>query len=156
MGVVAEMADRVIVMRHRRMVEGGRAIEIFARPRNDYTRELLAAVPRIGAGAGRQGTRDVVEAAHVAVVRDLHVRFDLHGGFFGRMNRRVHAVEGGVSFSIAPNETLSLVGESGCGKSTTARAMAGLVPYNGAAKESVVSRRNVLCSAEPRSPQRRP
>jgi peptide/nickel transport system ATP-binding protein len=139
MGVVAEMADRVIVMRHGRMLEEGRAIDIFAKPRNDYTRELLAAVPRIGTGAGRQGTRDVIEAAHVAVVRDLHVRFDLHGGFFGRVNRRVHAVEG-VSFSIAPNETLSLVGESGCGKSTTAKAMAGLVPYKG---DIVIGGRNL-------------
>src|SRR5690606_26093774 len=66
----------------------------------------------------------------VAAVRDLKVRFDLHGGFFGRVTRRVHAVEG-VSFSIAPNETLSLVGESGCGKSTTAKALAGLVRFSG-------------------------
>ena len=66
--------------------------------------------------------------AEVAVVSDLNVRFDVRGGFFGRVNRRVHAVEG-VSFAIAPNETLALVGESGCGKSTTAKALAGLVPY---------------------------
>jgi peptide/nickel transport system ATP-binding protein len=132
MGVVAEMADRVIVMRNGRMVEEGRAADIFVRPQAEYTRELLAAVPRIGAGAGRQGSRhiEVERSTHVAVVRDLHVRFDIRGGFFGRVENRVHAVEG-VSFSIAPNETLSLVGESGCGKSTTARAIAGLVPYSG-------------------------
>ncbi|MFK0689237.1 ABC transporter ATP-binding protein [Mesorhizobium sp. IMUNJ 23033] len=133
MGVVAEMADRVIVMRHGRMVEEGAATDIFARPQADYTRELLAAVPRIGTGAGRQESKDATEAAkpaNVADVNDLHVRFDLRGGFFGRVDRRVHAVEG-VSFSIAPNETLALVGESGCGKSTTAKALAGLVPYSG-------------------------
>ena len=131
MGVVAEMADRVIVMRHGRMVEEGRAAEIFARPKADYTRELLAAVPRIGTGAGRQPTRaEEATPKQVVAVNDLHVRFDLHGGFFGRVDRRVHAVEG-VSFSIAPNETLSLVGESGCGKSTTAKALAGLVTYSG-------------------------
>jgi peptide/nickel transport system ATP-binding protein len=133
MGVVAEMADRVIIMRRGRLVEEGKAADIFGNPKADYTRELLAAVPRIGAGAGRQSSRDAAQAempAQVAVVRDLHVRFDLHGGFFGRVDRRVHAVEG-VSFSIAPNETLSLVGESGCGKSTTAKALAGLVPYSG-------------------------
>ncbi|RJT39604.1 ABC transporter ATP-binding protein [Mesorhizobium waimense] len=133
MGVVAEMADRVIVMRHGRMVEEGAATDIFALPQAEYTRELLAAVPRIGTGAGRQESRDAAEAskpANVADVDDLHVRFDLRGGFFGRINRRVHAVEG-VSFSIAPNETLALVGESGCGKSTTAKALAGLVPYQG-------------------------
>ncbi|RUV20857.1 ABC transporter ATP-binding protein [Mesorhizobium sp. M7A.F.Ca.MR.245.00.0.0] len=132
MGVVAEMADRVIIMRHGRMVEEGRTADIFARPQADYTRELLAAVPRIGSGIGRQKSRDAETAmpANVAEVNDLHVRFDLHGGFFGRVTRRVHAVEG-VTFSIAPNETLALVGESGCGKSTTAKALAGLVPYSG-------------------------
>ncbi|WP_322417332.1 ABC transporter ATP-binding protein [Mesorhizobium huakuii] len=141
MGVVAEMADRVIIMRHGRMVEEGTAADIFARPRADYTRELLAAVPRIGSGVGRQKSRDVETAtpANVAMVKDLHVRFDLRGGVFGRVTRRVHAVEG-VSFSIAPNETLALVGESGCGKSTTAKALAGLVPYSG---DIVVGGRNL-------------
>ncbi|WP_421915250.1 ABC transporter ATP-binding protein [Mesorhizobium sp.] len=141
MGVVAEMADRVIIMRHGRMVEEGKAADIFARPQAAYTRELLAAVPRIGAGAGRQESRvpEAEASRNVAEVKDLHVRFDLHGGFFGRVNRRVHAVEG-VSFSIAPNETLALVGESGCGKSTTAKALAGLVPYSG---DIVVGGRNL-------------
>jgi peptide/nickel transport system ATP-binding protein len=141
MGVVAEMADRVIIMRHGRMVEEGRTSDIFAAPQADYTRELLAAVPRIGSGVGRQKSRDAETAtpANVAEVKDLHVRFDLHGGFFGRVTRRVHAVEG-VSFSIAPNETLALVGESGCGKSTTAKALAGLVPYSG---DIVIGGRNL-------------
>ncbi|MBS3650521.1 ABC transporter ATP-binding protein [Pseudaminobacter sp. 19-2017] len=142
MGVVAEMADRVIIMRHGRMVEEGRAADIFARPQADYTRELLAAVPRIGGGREAvsappltppdkgEGDSSRDANAPVASVRDLHVRFDLHGGFFGRVDRRVHAVEG-VNFAIASNETLSLVGESGCGKSTTAKAIAGLVPYTG-------------------------
>jgi peptide/nickel transport system ATP-binding protein len=136
MGVVAEMADRVIIMRNGRMVEEGRAADIFARPQADYTRELLAAVPRIGGGREAisvdKGELDSSRDGNtpVASVRDLHVRFDLHGGFFGRVDRRVHAVEG-VNFSIDPNETLSLVGESGCGKSTTAKAIAGLVPYTG-------------------------
>jgi peptide/nickel transport system ATP-binding protein len=140
MGVVAEMADRVIIMRNGRMVEEGRALDIFASPRTDYTRELLAAVPRmrVGAGAGQKAQPESAQndtalrndGSAVATVRDLQVRFDLHGGFFGRVDRRVHAVEG-VSFSIARNETFSLVGESGCGKSTTAKAIAGLVPYSG-------------------------
>ncbi|WP_411969593.1 ABC transporter ATP-binding protein [Mesorhizobium sp. CA10] len=133
MGVVAEMADRVIVMRNGRMVEEGATADIFARPQAAYTQELLAAVPRIGSGVGRRNPGEATSTAgqdKVAVVDDLHVRFDLRGGFFGRVNRRVHAVEG-VSFSIASNETLALVGESGCGKSTTAKALAGLVPYAG-------------------------
>ncbi|MBZ9680932.1 MULTISPECIES: ABC transporter ATP-binding protein [unclassified Mesorhizobium] len=141
MGVVAEMADRVIIMRHGRMVEEGKTSDIFAHPQAEYTRELLAAVPRIGSGAGRQKSREAEAAtpAKVAEVTDLHVRFDLRGGVFGRVTRRVHAVEG-VSFSIAPNETLALVGESGCGKSTTAKALAGLVPYSG---DIVVGGRNL-------------
>ncbi|MBZ9658927.1 ABC transporter ATP-binding protein [Mesorhizobium sp. ESP-6-4] len=133
MGVVAEMADRVIVMRNGRMVEEGATADIFARPQAAYTQELLAAVPRIGSGVGRRNPGEATSTAgqdKVAAVSDLHVRFDLRGGFFGRVNRRVHAVEG-VSFSIAPGETLALVGESGCGKSTTAKALAGLVPYAG-------------------------
>ncbi|MFE0014465.1 ABC transporter ATP-binding protein [Mesorhizobium sp. NPDC059054] len=132
MGVVAEMADRVIIMRNGRMVEQGTITDIFERPQVDYTRELLAAVPRMGSGraAASGKSEEPAKSAAVAEVRELHVRFDLHGGFFGRVTRRVHAVEG-VNFSIAPNETLSLVGESGCGKSTTAKALAGLLPYSG-------------------------
>ncbi|MES0166716.1 ABC transporter ATP-binding protein [Mesorhizobium sp. M0027] len=131
MGVVAEMADRVIIMRDGRMLEQGSATDIFTRPQADYTRELLAAVPRIGGGRPAEDRQDAAHMpAELVSVSDLHVRFDLRGGFFGRVDRRVHAVEG-VSFSIAPHETLSLVGESGCGKSTTAKAIAGLVPYTG-------------------------
>ena len=132
MGVVAEMADRVIVMRHGRMVEEGKATDIFASPKAAYTRELLDAVPRMGTGSGHQQAAAQAAESEMSVttVSDLKVRFDLHGGFFGRVTRRVHAVEG-ISFSIAPNETLSLVGESGCGKSTTAKAIAGLVPFSG-------------------------
>jgi peptide/nickel transport system ATP-binding protein len=140
MGVVAEMADEVIIMRHGRMVEQGKATEIFATPKADYTRQLLAAVPRIGDGAARaDGEPVTTKSAQIAEIRDLHVRFDLHGGFFGRVTRRVHAVEG-VSFSIGPNETLALVGESGCGKSTTAKAIAGLVPFSG---DIIVNGRNL-------------
>jgi peptide/nickel transport system ATP-binding protein len=140
MGVVAEMADRVIIMRNGRMVEEGRVLDIFASQQTDYTRELLAAVPRMRVGGAARQTAKPESAqdgaalrndnSAVATVRDLQVRFDLRGGFFGRVDRRVHAVDG-VSFSIARNETLSLVGESGCGKSTTAKAIAGLVPYSG-------------------------
>ncbi|MBC8128784.1 MAG: ABC transporter ATP-binding protein [Rhizobiaceae bacterium] len=144
MGVVAEMATRVVVMREGRMVEDGPVEEIFARPRHDYTKALLAAVPRIGTGAGRR-TRAVpskiaaVPLPPVAMLNDLTVTFDLKGGLFGRVQRQVHAVAG-VSLAIGPNETVSLVGESGCGKSTTAKALAGLLPYTG---DIVVGGRNM-------------
>lgn len=153
MGVVAEIADDVMVMRDGATVERGPVGNIFARPAHDYTRSLLAAVPRLGAMRGTDLPRkfDLIEpspeplaqrdvlgegstpdytAMPLLRVRDLVSRYDLHGGLLGRVQRRVHAVED-VSFDVFAGETLALVGESGCGKSTTARAVAGLVRTQG-------------------------
>ncbi|TKA95152.1 ABC transporter ATP-binding protein [Cereibacter changlensis] len=129
MGVVAEMADRVIVMNGGRMVEEGPVARIFTDPAADYTRALLAAVPRMGKGEPRE-TAAPVRAAPVARLLDVSVGFDIHGGLLGRTTHRVHAVEH-VSFEIRPGETFALVGESGCGKSTIAKALVGLVPHAG-------------------------
>ena len=126
MGVVAEMADRVIVLREGRMVEAAPVADLFARPRADYTRDLLAAVPRLGVTPARPQKPDVP----VARLSDVTVRFPLRGGVLGRVTQRVHAVER-VSFDIRRGETFALVGESGCGKSTVARTMVGLVPHEG-------------------------
>ena len=128
MGVVAEMANRVIVMKAGRRVEDGPVARIFTRPAEAYTRDLLAAVPRLGAGAAR-GNR-APDLPVTARLQDVRVGFDLTGGLFGRVTHRVHAVER-VSFDIRQGETFALVGESGCGKSSIARAMAGLVPHEG-------------------------
>jgi glutathione transport system ATP-binding protein len=143
MGVVAEIADRVVVMHRGEKVEEGATEEIFAAPRHPYTQALLSAVPRLGAMSGRalparfpilvpggsgtppeEAAQDTVRHAAEPVlgVRDLVTRFDVHRGLFGRVAARVHAVER-VSFDILPGETLSLVGESGCGKSTTGRTL---------------------------------
>ena len=130
MGVVAEMADRVIVMRAGRMVEEGPVARIFAAPREEYTRDLLAAVPRLGAGAARDAERIATIAPPVARLVDTVVRFEIRGGLLGRPTHRVHAVEG-VSLDIRAGETFALVGESGCGKSTIAKALVGLVPHEG-------------------------
>jgi peptide/nickel transport system ATP-binding protein len=127
MGVVAEMADRVIVMKSGQMVETAPARRLFAAPAEPYTRDLLAAVPRMGQRTDAARPRP---AQTVADLSDVVVRFPITGGLLGRTVQNVHAVER-VSFDIRRGETLSLVGESGCGKSTIARAMVGLVPHQG-------------------------
>ncbi|BCA40555.1 glutathione ABC transporter ATP-binding protein GsiA [Kluyvera ascorbata] len=142
MGVVAEIADRVLVMHQGEVVESGLVDEIFTAPQHPYTRRLLAAVPRLGAMRGSdypksfpdfnapesepQQQDTVVEGQPILKVRNLVTRFPLRGGILNRVNREVHAVEN-VSFDLWPGETLSLVGESGCGKSTTGRALLRLV-----------------------------
>jgi peptide/nickel transport system ATP-binding protein len=126
MGVVAEMADRVIVMRHGRQVETAQTADIFTRPQADYTRALLAAVPRLGKGAARPE----VTGEPIARLTDVVVRYPLRGGLLGGITQNVHAVEH-VSFDIRKGETFALVGESGCGKSTIAKALVGLAPHQG-------------------------
>ncbi|MGW5728700.1 ABC transporter ATP-binding protein [Nocardia beijingensis] len=122
MGVVADIADRVVVMRDGAVVEQAPVDELFARPTADYTRALLAAVPHLGTEQiehGPPGTAET-EGDPVLEVRDLVVEFP---GPFGRP--RFRAVDG-VSLRIGPGETLGLVGESGSGKSTIGRCVAAL------------------------------
>ncbi len=139
MGVVAEVADRVAVMLAGQKVEEGSAEDIFARPLEPYTRNLLAAVPRLGALAHEDGPRKLAipdaaataeppppAASPILKVRGLTTRFDVKSGLLSRTRRRVYAVER-VSFDLGPGETLALVGESGCGKSTTGRSLLRLV-----------------------------
>ncbi len=165
MGVVAEVADRVVVMLRGKKVEEGPAEQIFHSPQHPYTRALLDAVPRLGSMRGHKlpmkfanvdvrrsegdevaeqeaqseaalEIRDTVrrDAQPLLTVKGLTTRFDIRAGIFGRATGRIHAVEN-VSFELLPGETLAMVGESGCGKSTTGRSIIRLVePTRGSVK----------------------
>jgi peptide/nickel transport system ATP-binding protein len=143
MGVVAEISDRTVVMYRGEAVETGTTEQIFAQAKHPYTRALLSAVPKLGSmtGTGLPKRFPIIdmhtgEAAPIAEtantvdrdrqpileVKNLVTRFDIKSGFFKRVSGRVHAVEN-VSFDLREGETLSLVGESGCGKSTTGRSI---------------------------------
>ncbi|MBO0144302.1 ABC transporter ATP-binding protein [Agrobacterium sp. Ap1] len=160
MGVVAEMADHVVVMWKGQKVEEGPVNEIFANPQHPYTRTLLSAVPRLGSMSGedfpkrmpltvlQDGEPTVVGVERVQdtakynekpllSVKDLFVRFDIKKNLFGKATHRCSAVQK-VSFDIHPGETLALVGESGSGKSTIGRtiqqlqsSMGGEIAFNG-------------------------
>lgn len=165
MGVVAEVADRTVVMYHGDAVETGDTTTIFRDAKHPYTRALLSAVPALGSMTGRArplrfpvvdirtGTAlPPVEAADTVAqdvppvldVKGLTTRFTIHSGLFGKLAGRVHAVEN-VSFSLQPGETLSLVGESGCGKSTTGRSIMRLIePQSGSV---IVNGQDVMAMA---------
>jgi ABC-type glutathione transport system ATPase component len=147
MAVVAQIADKVVVMYRGNKVEEGPVEQIFAKPQHPYTQALLAAVPKLGemegkalpepmklfnAPEGAPEPQPIVGTDKVLLkVENLVTRFPVKGGFLRRTIANVHAVED-VSLEIKSGQTLSLVGESGCGKSTAGRSILRLVePLSG-------------------------
>lgn len=136
MAVVAQMADRVVVMFRGEKVEEGTVQEIFENPKHPYTKALLAAVPKLGEMSGKDYPEPMVLMGQnqsdiqpiigsdelLLKVENLTTRFAVKGGIFRRKIANVHAVED-VSFKINKGQTLGLVGESGCGKSTVGRSI---------------------------------
>lgn len=142
MGVVAEIADRTVVMYRGEMVENGATADLFLHAAHPYTRALLSAVPHLGSMNGiaeplpfpvidmatgeKQEpvpvSRQVDMQKPILDVRNLTTRYHVTGGLLGKATGAVHAVEN-VSFQLFPGETLALVGESGCGKSSIGRTI---------------------------------
>ena len=122
MGVVADLADRILVMKDGYTVEQGTSDQIFNSPQHPYTQALLASVPKLGSTAKRE--LPVKKTEPVLSLRDVEITYPKRG--------RVPAftAASGVSFDIYPGEILGLVGESGSGKTTVGRAAIGLLPIS--------------------------
>nr|WP_269456035.1 ABC transporter ATP-binding protein [Rhizobium quercicola] len=149
MGVVAQMADRVVIMQSGRIIEQGDIVPLFNAPRERYTRELLAAVPRLGAHAGTDGPPRVspqtaenppFDPQPILTVQKLLVTYGSRSTGWPFGTTPSLPVVNDVSFEILPGQTLGLVGESGSGKSTTGKAVLGLIPFDG---NVVIDGRNI-------------
>ena len=127
MGVVAEMADDVVVMNRGIVEETGSLTKVFTSPDSEYTQNLLNSVPKLGEA---EHLKQVDLQKPILEVQNLSVKFPIKKSFFSRINYEVRAVNN-LNFKIMPGETLGLVGESGCGKSTTGKAIMNLVDFEG-------------------------
>ena len=136
MAVVAQIADRVVVMYNGEKVEEGTVNQIFNNPAKDYTKKLISSVPKLGAMIGKKypeplelSSKDKLKTKRIVgtkkpllEVKNLVTSYPVMGGMFRKKIANLHAVED-VSFTINKGQTFSLVGESGCGKTTIARTI---------------------------------
>ena len=122
MGVVADLADDILVMKDGRTVEYGTSDQIFNRPEHPYTQQLLAAVPKLGSAAVRERPAELVDRSPVLKLEDVSIEYPKNGRIpaFRAVSK--------LSLEIFPGEILGLVGESGSGKTTVGRAAIGLLP----------------------------
>ena len=117
-GVVAAIADSVLVMEKGRLIERGAARQVLGAPAADYTRRLLAAVPRLA----ESDRRDGAQTSPIVRIEDLRKVFHVRGPAFWGPTRIVNALDG-VSLELRKGQTIGIVGESGSGKSTLGRAL---------------------------------
>ena len=136
MGVVAEIADEVVVMEKGHVVEKGNIHQVYNAPQHVYTKKLLTAVKRLNQPASTK-VRPCTQAQNILQIRDLSLRFEKKEGFFQRITDVTKAVDG-VSFDLKEGESLGIVGESGSGKTTLGRCIArvydpnsGVINYKG-------------------------
>ncbi len=125
-GVVAEIADRVVVMQHGQVVEQGPVQDVLHNPQHPYTQQLIAAVPPLAAPPPRTLNTDAI-----LTLENVSKTYR-NGGFLGRGARVTHAVKS-VSLNLPRGATLGIVGESGSGKSTLARCIVRLIDPDGGA-----------------------
>ena len=139
-GVVADIADRVVVMEKGQVVEQGSADQVLRNPQHPYTRRLIAAVPRL-----REMESGAAKAAETVLeVRGLSKTYRSHAGLFGKM-RVVPAVDD-ISFTLRRGETLGVVGESGSGKSSMGKVLMKLIEAD--AGEILLGGRNIRSMSE--------
>ncbi|GAA1495708.1 dipeptide ABC transporter ATP-binding protein [Paeniglutamicibacter kerguelensis] len=127
MGVVADLADRVVVMYQGKVVETAPALELFANPREDYTKALLGAVPHLGRHSASAGMTERAGQEKEVLVQATNLNIT----YPGRMGTPAFTAVDDVSLRICAGEVYGLVGESGSGKTTIGRAIAGLNRVSG-------------------------